>query len=179
MKTFFIAGAPRSGTGWLSAFLTTEDSVCLHEGLKFIGQNKYNPLFDALGKEVCGDAGAHISFQHREILAEFPKAKTVLIHRPSQEGIPAAVKIGISADLCQSCYNSLEKLEKNVSLFKISFKDVFTEKGSEAICNHVGVKFDRTRFNIFRRLNIQATPETHHETIQYVKTGVERPFHKV
>lgn len=175
MRTFFIAGAPRCGTGWLSALLTTSNSVCLHEGLKFVG-GRYTELFQDLGREVCGDAGAHIPFIFGELKKEFPKAHFIIINRDEGEGIRAAFAAGMMPEDSFACYRQIERMAEAVPALKVDFKEIFSLTGARAICDYAGVEFDPIRFNILRRLNIQATESSHNETKEYVTTGLEKVF---
>lgn len=170
MKTFCIGGLPRTGTGWLSAFLTTDKSACLHEGLKF-NNGSYRDLFEGLGKDICGDAGSHIPIVYADVLASYPDTKFVIVERDPEEVKPTAARLGITADWVDYTQDALVEMEKAVEVMKISFSDLFTLDGSKRVWEYcLGYEFDSIRWEIFRRLNIQATIPTHRETLEFIRT---------
>ena len=176
MRTFFIAGAPRSGTGFLSAFLTSELSVCFHEGIKFAGRD-YKGLFERSRKPICGDSGAHIAFIYPALKRMFPDAKFVIIKRDRAKCIERGMKIGMQQSDIEAACDALQEMEEDQPHPTLEFSNIFLPASGEAIWNHcIGTPFDGVRFEVLRRLNIQATDETHEETKSFVANLVAVPI---
>jgi hypothetical protein len=160
----------------------------LHEGLKFVGLPKsrnqferdYQELFKGFGKPFVGDAGSHIAFIYTALRDTFYKPKFVFIGRSRGMSIPSAVKVGAKEEDVIQANNLAEQLaHHHHGILKVAFEDVFTEPGAKRIWEHcIGEGFDRTRFDILRRVNVQATPQTHEETRAFVESGVAKQLNQ-
>ncbi|MEI6870657.1 MAG: hypothetical protein WCL08_00105 [Verrucomicrobiota bacterium] len=162
----------------MSAFLTSDRSVCFHEGIKFVPNDRsYTKFFADFGRPAAGDAGAHIAFIYRDLAMQFPRAKFVIIKRPVQQCVRSGMKIGLTqADVLKSC-EALVDMEKNCNHVCVDFTDIFKPKGAKLIWEQcIGEPFDALRFEVLRRLNIQATESTHEETRRFVSKSVAIPL---
>jgi hypothetical protein len=83
MKHFFITGLPRSRTAWLANLLTTDKTLCLHEGLmKCAGvDDPHYGLHYHPGYEAVGDCGASLAPHWVALNERFPDAQWVVVRR--------------------------------------------------------------------------------------------------
>lgn len=166
MSKFFIGGVPRSGTAWCSAFLSGPGHICLHEGLKFSrGQADY---VDFIRHGAAGDSGDHIPMLFEDLIRAYPNAGFVVIDRPISESRQSSRAIGMSPDIADMVSNKVELMKLHPKVSVIPFSRLFTPEGAEILWNAtLKTPFDRARFEVFRRLNIQATAESHVESIKF------------
>jgi len=195
-QPFFIAGLPRSGTAWLSAILTAHGMPCLHEGVKFVekGETYLDMLERMLGNGIVnffGDAGAHIPIFYQEILKSFPSTNFVIISRSINASkvstIEHLAKIKFPDDEfgkqvldgIDQCAKELAEMEMATPCAVFDFDYMFTSRGMNQIIRHLSggeVRLNETIFNIFSRVNIQATNESHNESYLAIKQRIPARF---
>lgn len=73
---FFITSLPRSRTAWLSAWLTTERTLCFHEPGKPAAQ-----LIQENPGQTVGIADSTLALKFNQLLEEFPDAPWLYIER--------------------------------------------------------------------------------------------------
>jgi len=171
MKTFFIAALPRSGTAWVSNFLTTGDSICLHDGIKYITDGYANTL-QATGRRFCGDSGSHIQMIYKELLEAFPDAKFAAIVRSPSDVIDSLKDMLMPIDGLEESRNQLfEMITSNEDILVVRFEDLFNDesKARELWEHCIGVGFDPIRWRLLAKLNVQCSDKALDETIQFVK----------
>ena len=82
MKPFFILSLPRSGTAWLSNFLTWGDCFCYHE-LSY-GCEALDDIEQAFRKTdapIVGTADTAAVLFHDKLAERFPEAKFLFVIR--------------------------------------------------------------------------------------------------
>ena len=171
MKTFFIAGLPRSGTAWVSNFLTTGDSICLHDGIKYISDG-YAAAQIASGKRFFGDSGSHIQMIYKTLLEAFPDAKFAMIVRSPSDVIESLNIMGLPTDGLNESRKMLMQMFRDIDdILVINFKDLFTnESKAKALWEHcIGEGFDPIRWRLLAKLNVQCSDVALAETFQFVE----------
>lgn len=172
MKTFFIAGAPRSGTAWLSNFLTTDNSVCFHEGLKFVPVS-YTHTFRETGRPICGDSGAHIPFIYKKLTEEFQNSAFVIVEREPADAKAASSRQGFDPAHTDLVFSAMAVMARDVPHLSIPYETLFTEDSARRIWEHcLGTPFDKVRWEVVSRANVQASKKSHLETATFVKSGL-------
>lgn len=147
MIDFIVTGMPRSGTTWVANWLTTDDTLCLHDPLY---QYKLDELDTINSNKRLG-----ISCTGMWRFTEFLKthtAKKLIIHRDIKEindslvnemGVPT-----VSEDEVESLWN--------ISGLHVSFLDLFNPVTAKNIYEYLLEKpFDFERHEYLTQLNIQ------------------------
>jgi len=171
MKTFFIAGLPRSGTAWVSNFLTTDNSICLHDGIKYIVDGYANTL-QATGRGFCGDSGSHIQMIYKTLLEVFPDAKFAMIVRSPSDVVESLKIMELPIDGLDESRQLLMQMFRDIDdIIVINFNDLFTnEEAAKKLWNHcIGDGFDPFRWRMLTKLNIQCSDIALAETFQFVQ----------
>ena len=111
MRTFFITGLPRSGTAWLSNFLTHGASFCFHEAARQVGSLQELPaLFARTGSPNVGTADCAFPLYYDKALALFPEAHLVLVKRPRAQ-----------------CALSFDKLMRDMGASPVGARELFDQ----------------------------------------------------
>lgn len=103
---FLILGLPGSRTAWLSNFLTTDESVCFHEGWYQSGfdLNRLKWLLKQSGGKYVGVADTALALF--KPVDEFPGAKILIIDQDVEKSIEWSNKVwGID------CTHNVQKLK--------------------------------------------------------------------
>ncbi|MDE0913882.1 MAG: hypothetical protein OSB57_01740 [Planctomycetota bacterium] len=86
IQNFFITGYPRSRTTWISNWLTTDRSLCLHDATRFC-----HDIDDLVGVLRCadvehvGNCDSNLTLHLDRVRELFPDAPIVVIDRDVQE----------------------------------------------------------------------------------------------
>lgn len=109
-RHYFITGYPRSRTAWLAAFMTTGQSLCLHEGIARTGG--IEPLGRAM--EACakhcgavGDSDPTLPLYAEEFLEAFPDAPVLVVKRPALEVRSSLMRQGMTLSETESMLERL------------------------------------------------------------------------
>ena len=141
MIDFMVIGLPRSRTTWLSHWLTTSLTTCLHDPLEHftLGQldgQEYSTRFG------ISDTALHLYGD--ELNAH--KAKKLIVHRP-------LVQINKSLGFQRYTPKDRKKLDAIHGLH-VNYSDI--DENAEAIWQHlIGPGYDAERFERLKELNIQ------------------------
>ena len=152
MKYGFVTGLPRSGTAWLSNYLSYGKSCFLHDYWVNHTPSQLKDFLDKEGLESGGvcDAGNLVLFE--KINKTFPDAKWVIITRPAKDVEQACSNINMPLADFSSHISALVK-EKDV--LKVPFKSLFSR------ADEIGRFIDSDwscpawRKNALTRLNVQ------------------------
>lgn len=176
-QPFFITGYPRSRTAWMAAWLTTDRSLCFHDGI--LGCSSLTQFAARLrtGLEFTGDSDSGLTLWYPELRKMFPGARWVLIERDASEACAAVHKafpeLG-SEEQKRAAFERvgpvLEELRKDCQLH-VRFEnldDVNTAAGVWNTCLP-GMVFDERRWRLFNGLKVEA----HHD--KYLERGQVLP----
>lgn len=125
MVDFIVTGLPRSGTTWLSVFLTTDDCICLHDPT---AEYSLDILKDWEGG-IC-DTG----IWYYDTWCKEHTDKIILIDRKEEDVIVAMKAFSLS--LPEEVYREFQEKKhsfKNV----IYFENLFTEEAAEDIWTYI------------------------------------------
>ena len=139
MIKFIIGGLPRSGTTWLSVFLTTDDCICLHDPSAYLEKEKLM----AWRGGIC-DTGLWF-------LEDWCKENTdkfILIDRNVEEVSVALDKMGLP----QIPSYILDKFATVIPNRRYFFEDLYTEELAEELWNYVHPEkpFNRERWVLLK-----------------------------
>lgn len=160
MKNFFILSLPRSRTAWLSALLTTDKSLCLHEGFNLAdGREAYVSMMKSSPYHYAGDANSAWVLHYELLRPEFPGARCAIVLRDPAEvaaSFSVFTRVGpAEAEALRQAYALLIDLSCHHPVFR--FEDLDDPDEVRRMVAHLmpGVAFDRDRFELFKTLNIQ------------------------
>lgn len=89
MIEFMVISAPRSGSTWVSNWLNTDKTLCLHDLLSTVHYREWDSVES---KKKLGVADTGVAVFH-EFLNEHP-ARKLIIHRPLEEVNASLEEIG-------------------------------------------------------------------------------------
>lgn len=161
MSQFVITGMPRTGTAWLSVFLTYRDTVCRHDlfsadGVSAGARRLEQDVFGAYGVADCG-----VVTYLDKVQSRWPDARWVVLTRDASE-CRASVRraFGFDHDLTEHARfvgGAVSAL--GASALVVPFEQVFDR--ADEIAAHCDIRWvpDRARTDELRRMNIQVRPQ--------------------
>ena len=168
VKHFFVSGLPRSRTAWLANFLTTDKSLCFHDGLKYCRKvEDLTEVFKRSDKEFVGDSDSALVLFYHRIQALFPDSPWVLVYRNFKDCADSALRLSFAGEDTESILIDgaarlavirLAELElKSPNVLIVDYDELDNSKVIRSIVNHVtpGVLFDEERFKLLDGLHTQ------------------------
>ncbi len=158
-KKFFIYSLPRSRTTWLSAWLTTDQSLCLHEAGNKV--NRWEDLPEYMnsfhGYEYVGNSDCGNIMIANEINTMFPDATSVIIWRPLDEVMDSLKSVGLSCDskLFKGWFNKLNKMAKIMPEYE--FSELYKPQTARLLWETLlpEIPFDLNRFNLMSSIHME------------------------
>lgn len=149
MRQFFIYSLPRSGTAWLSMFLTSKDSYCYHEPM---ADNALWRLSQRQELSVGAiDTGAF--YRPDKVKSELPKARCYVLFRESADIQKSLDKAGLPFNAAEES-GRLKNVTQNMPIIEYDLlTDVHYLK--DLWIDVIGTAFDRERAEAFVGMNIQ------------------------
>lgn len=144
MLSFMVLSAPRSASTWISNWLTTDTSLCLHDPL---WTQHYSDLDAIESEKVLGIACTGCAL--------FPEwvnrhsARKVILHRDLKEVDASLARIGLPP-----CSAQWEGVLERIHGIHLSWTDVF-EKPKAIYEYLLNQPFDAQRHSELRKMNIQ------------------------
>jgi len=134
MIKFIITGLPRSGTTWLSVFLSTDDCLCLHDPY---GTHTPEELGQWEGG-VCDTALWYYADWCRVHTDKF-----IIIDRKVEEVNSSLINLDI-VQVPEEFTNIFNNTDSNKRIY---FEDLFTEEIAEELWNYI---YPEKPFNVIR-----------------------------
>ena len=171
MNYFFITGLPRTRSAWSSHYFNTEDSYCLHEftgRLKDISEAKN--FLKSKGKLISGSADSALVYYQDEIEKQFGiDVPIVIVKRDTLEVLDSLHKTfpcGILDIKCKEYGDILidgeillnNMAERFTNVMTIPFNMLSDEATMRDVHRHIGIPFDKERFEYFDLMNISIIP---------------------
>lgn len=169
-QPLFIAALPRSKTGWMAAWLSAGDTLCIHD-LKYTRE-----LMTIAGRRV-GLSSPSAASQLAEIARDFPLAPWVVIIRDQRHAFNSWWKLALplareilkplgafnkaaEAKLkasWQDYRQAVDAATRHPTALVVGFDDLDKEEVARAVWKHIfpSIPFDVQRWKLFRTLNIQ------------------------
>jgi hypothetical protein len=151
-KHFFIYSLPRSGSAWLSMFLSQPGAFCIHEPLA-----NEEPLMEQMSKRSENVVGAIDTSAYMDPLVLPKEVKIYVLWRDWESIEQSSLKMGYDIDvkLHQKIFTSnLEITPANT----IRYKDLGNLDYLEVLWNEiVGTPFDRERAEYLVEMKIERT----------------------
>ncbi|MHB8727567.1 MAG: hypothetical protein ACYC9K_00855 [Sulfuricaulis sp.] len=147
---FFILGLPRSRSAWLSAFLTTDKTLCYHDALALCRTpNDMHKLGDG---RLTGNADTGLALFYPWVNAQ--RAKRIVIKRPMEEVWASVEQLGLPTDGLPLLERCLSRVHADLT---INFNEIDNFLSTLwRVCSG-GFPFDEKRAELFKSLNIQTT----------------------
>ena len=142
MIEFMVIGLPRSRTTWMSNWLTTTGTFCLHDSLS---QYTLSELNQYTCKKTFGVSDTAIYQAMKGSINSHP-AKKLIIHRPIDE-------INASLGRHQVSQSDADALH-DIKGMHVDFKDI-NRMGKRIWMHLIGDGFDSERFNELTLMNVQ------------------------
>jgi len=145
---FIVVGFPRSGTSWISNWLTTDDTICLHDPLNFLYPRQIERL-EYTGKRVG------ICCTGSWLLPEWVNkqgVRTAVITRDRDCRAASLSRFGF-----HPLPEELETRASKINGLRFDFDDLWYQREAKALWEYLmpGKPFDLLRYNMLRDLNIQ------------------------
>lgn len=156
-SSFLIFSLPRSGSAWLSVFLSSSPGYCFHEPLADGG-------IDSLRGKLSGRAETSVGFvdtlayQYRsEVIRALPTSRRyVLLREPSAIEASITKTFGIEFDLI-TAYEKF--LDATTDCYHIYYEHLHNlDYLAEIWGQIIGLGFDRQRAEYLMEMNIQRNP---------------------
>ena len=151
MISFMVLGGPRSGTTWAANWLTTDETLCLHDPLlEYPLKSLNNILFT--GKKLGISCTASLLYPAWVAEQKCPK---VVLYRDVKEINHSLQALGL-AELME--IKHIERIEWVAILPRtmlVPYEFLFSPSAAQRIAEHLGVPFCPQRHNLLRQMNVQ------------------------
>jgi hypothetical protein len=143
MVEFMVLAAPRSGTTWVSNWLTTDNTLCLHDPL---WTYHYSDLDNIKTNKVLGVACTGL-YMFPDFVNNHP-ARKIILHRDEKEINDSLNAIGLP-----SLSNTERDLNKIVGWHR-HWQQIFT--APKTIYEYLtGLEFDKERHALLKEIEMQ------------------------
>lgn len=166
MKPFFIVSLPRSGTAWLSNFLTHGSCFCYHElsyGISSMGE--FREIFERNGSPVVGTADTAGCLYAQAIHHQFPDARIVVLVRDPREIRDSLAKVGLNRNESEISVlaTHLHWAIENLNALVVQYERLFSQTEVRRVWEYLRVPdpFPWRRFEMLREFRI----EDHHRFV--------------
>lgn len=143
MVEFMLLAAPRSGTTWASNWLTTDETLCLHDPL---WTYHYSDLDHIKTDKILGISCTGL-YKFPEFINKHP-ARKVILHRNEEEINASLKEIGLPP------ISNVEDDLNQISGFHVNWKWIFDEP-KEIYEYLTGLKFDAERHALLKEIEMQ------------------------
>lgn len=149
-KKFFITGLPRSRTAWMANLLSYGDtSFCFHEAVRRATDlsAQFN-LYESLPHEFVGDSSCGLLLNWREISAQYPDARWVIIRRDPQAVLESCRRafpwLRVTAAAIRDIASRLEEASNSLpNLMVVNFEKLDAKVPD--ILHHIGLEIHTLR----------------------------------
>lgn len=142
-----VTALPRSATAWLSAWFTTEKSICWHETL--MAQSPEG-LFHMQHERLLGVSETSLCLYPSDQVNTLP-GKKLIVHRPLKEVNASLAHLGLPT-MNRTAASNLDSVEGYHMTFDALFNPSKFGIAHEWLVDY---PFDEVRYDMLRRLDIQ------------------------
>lgn len=158
-EPFLITGLPRSRTAWMAAMASNDQSICIHEPLRYV--RHWQDVFETVwGLECARYAGASdhgLGFHLREILERI-SPRTLIIERPIAEVEASLARIGVpKSNVCDLLLETLNACNHPL-IMRVAYDDLALWSVVARCLRHLmpEARISSARIRTMQTLNIQA-----------------------
>lgn len=146
MLDFVVTGLPRSATTWLAAFLTTNDSLCLHDPFSLGWPDKWERDGRRFGISCTG------VYLMPEIL-ERQDCPVVVIERDPADCEQSIERMGFKESHIPRLKSMLDKVDG----WRFPYAELWVEARARELWGYLlpGLPFDRLRYRQLAQMQIQ------------------------
>lgn len=169
MRTFFILSLPRSGTAWLSNFLTWGETFCFHE-VSF-GCESLDDIETAFRRPECpvvGSADTAAILFYRALNQRFPGSKFLFVVRDREAVRKSLDASGFDSSGLEIMGRALSNAIRDTDLngATIPFEGLFNQHGMRQVWEFLELPgpFPWRRFELLREMNVQDTARFRSDT---------------
>lgn len=149
MINFMVLGGPRSGTTWAANWLTTNETVCLHDPLLEYPIEHLHRLTFPGGRRFGISCTASMLYPDWVNMQKCPK---VVLHRDIGEINASLRSLGL-VELIPARHEARLDAVKNA--MHIPYEYLFHPKGAKIISKYLDVPFDVVRHDILTQMRVE------------------------
>jgi hypothetical protein len=142
VETFFIFSLPRSGSAWLSVFLTYENSFCYHEPL-----SEPEPLHDLFSRPGSGGVDT-LAYTRPELVGRY---RSFVLKRNYADIEASSRRLGVGYQAPKAEFERVTKGLPEIDYHKLRDLSYLQEVWDKI----VSTAFDRDRARLLVDMNIQ------------------------
>lgn len=162
MKTFFIMGLPRSGTAWLSNFLTWGESFCFHEvTFGCASMDSIRQAFANVQQPIVGTVDTAAILFYKQLHKQFPESKFLFIVRDKAAVKRSLEEQGFDVDGLDLLGDALGHAirDEEIDGATVPFESLFNQMGMRQVWDFLEMPgpFPWQRFELLREMNVQDT----------------------
>lgn len=149
MISFMVLGGPRSGTTWAANWLTTSETICLHDPLLEFTPDRLMRMTFADGQRLGISCTSSTLYPEWVNAQRCPK---VVLYRPVADINRSLRALGL-VELIESRH--LARLAAVKDALFVPYEFLFSTTGARQIAAHVGVPFDVARHHYLCGMRIE------------------------
>lgn len=149
MIHFMLLGGPRSATTWAANWLTTDNTICLHDPLLEYETHQLERMAFRGGKRLGISCTGSTLFPEWVNTQKCPK---VVLVRDVREINTSLRALGL-VELIPSRHEARLAAIKNAMF--VHYEDMFALTKAAIIAKHLGVPFDVDRYDVLRQMRIE------------------------
>ena len=159
---FIITGLPRSRTAWMSAYMCSNNVMCLHEPCNdFPSLEEMKLMVDRLPYEYAGISDSSIGIHPFFYIKNFKDCPVVFIKRDKEEVLNSFLKIsGLRIDKAEKIINMIEhgiyEIKNAFNVFEVDYNDLDKEETMRRIFDYCTptIPFDKYKLKLFKNIYV-------------------------
>jgi len=182
---FFVTGLPRSRTAWMAAFLSTGETLCIHEpSCKIQAIEELETMLDTTFYRYIGVSESGLGFFVKDIIEKL-KCRTLVIERDIGEVAESLRKIGVPMPpkykYLDLLLDRLSEVRMHPMVKWVHFNSLVHKRVIQEVYWWLmpGIAFDEARWSEFSNLNIQVDAVRQAEKARRYQTNLEMLYRDV
>lgn len=158
---FFVTGLPRSRTAWMAAFLSTGESLCMHEpSYKMSSIEDLRPILDSTFYKYIGVSDSGLGYFAPWIIENL-QCRMLVIERDFPDVADSLVKLGFDLryihDYCNALMGPLLAVKAHPLVKWVHFNSLVHKRVMQDIYWWLmpGMAFDEARWTEFANFHIE------------------------
>lgn len=145
-----VLGGSRSATTWAANWLTTDETICLHDPLlEYPIEHLQRVTFP--GKRVGISCTSSMLYPDWVNAQKCPK---VVLHRPVADINRSLRELGL-VELIPAKHTARLDAISGKNVMHVPYDYLFIPTGAKGVANHLGVPFDAARHDLLRQMRVE------------------------